>query len=213
MIIKQSILRLARILSISLALTIFLSLWTVSIQARPLRQIPTGSVPTVTGTVSGPMALILGDGQLDQLNVRSGPGTAGYEVVGVLTVGERVPALGISPKGEWVQIAYPGVPGGKAWVYRPYVQIDFGEPPIVAAPATPTPRVTPTIDPTLAAQYQIDVAPTRLPTYTPPPPFNQPTISLDIPANPPSRVPMGMIIVIMAVIGIFGMLLSFLGGR
>lgn len=180
--------------------------------AQPARQIPTGSVPTVTGTPIGAIALVLGDGQMDQLNVRAGPGTAGYEIVGVLIVGQQVPALGISAGGDWLQIAYPGVPGGKAWVYRPYVQLT-GNVPIAEAPSTPTPKVTPTIDPTLAAQFVVEVPPTRLPTFTAAPAVSIPTFVADNPITTTGRVPMGLVIIGMAVVGIFGTFISFLRGR
>ncbi len=199
-------------LALSLLVCFLVVTQSFAVQAGGLRQIPTGSVPTVTGTPLGAMALIIGDGQSDQLNVRAGPGTSGYEVVGVLIVGQQVPVLGVSAGGEWVEIAYPGIPGGKAWIYKPYVQLS-GNPPIVEPPPTPTPKTTPTLDPTLAAEFVVEVAPTRLPTYTAPPPINYPTFQADSPALSPSRVPMGFVIIGMTVVGLFGTLISFLRGR
>ena len=57
---------------------------------------PTGIFVTVTYT--------------DPINVRSGPSTTLYPIVAQLNPGEVVPALGISPGREWIQITYPGGP-------------------------------------------------------------------------------------------------------
>ncbi len=109
----------------------------------------------------------------EQVNVRAGPST-NYDIVGVLIVGQEVPALGRTVGGDWVQIAYPGVPEGVAWVYSPLVSVS-SDLPIVEPPPTPTPQTTPTIDPTLAAQFINEIPPTGLPTFTPPPPLVIPT--------------------------------------
>lgn len=180
--------------------------------ARTLAQIPTVDIPTVTGTPSGAMAVVK-VGDQDQINVRSGPGTSGYDIIGVLVVGQSVPALGRSVGGDWVQIAYPGAPNGVAWVYSPLVDLT-GPVPIVEPPPTPTPRTTPTINPTLAAQFLVEVQPTRLPTFTPPAPVVQPTfIASSGSTAAPGRIPMGMVIVTMLVVGMFGILISILSGR
>jgi hypothetical protein len=73
--------------------------------------------------------------------------------------------------------------------------------------------VTPTIDPTLAAQFLIDVQPTRLPTYTAPPPITIPTFEPVNALGSNSRLPMGLVIVGLTVLGFFGMLISVLRGR
>jgi len=111
-----------------------------------------------------------------------------------------------------VQISYPGIEGGVAWVYSYLVTVN-GELPIIEPPATPTPRVTPTIDPTLAAQFVIEMVPTRLPTFTAPPPVIAPTFT-----EPPSQtnaagVPMGFIVIGMGAVGLFGLMISFFRGR
>ncbi len=180
-------------------------------RADPVAQIPTGSIPTVTGTPQGVIATVK-KGEQDQINVRSGPGTLGYDIIGVLIVSQQVPALGISAGGDWVEIVYPGVPGGVAWVYTPLVDLS-GPLPIVEPPPTPTPRVTPTIDPTLAAQFLVDIPPTRLPTYTAPAPLSIPTFTQGSAITSSGRVPMGLIIIGMAVVGLFGTMISFLRGR
>jgi hypothetical protein len=185
-----------------------------SAQADPMAQIPTVSIPTVTGTPIGAVATVRSTGEADQVNVRNGPGTEanGYQIVGVLIVGQQVPALGMSPGGDWIQIAYPGAPGGVAWVWEPLVDVQ-GNLPIVEPPPTPTPRVTPTIDPTLAAQFLVEVPPTRLPTFTPAPPITYPTFPVQSGAATTGRVPMGLLVIGMAVVGMFGTLISILRGR
>jgi hypothetical protein len=172
-------------------------------------QIPTVSIPTVTGTPSGAIAIVTME--QDQINVRSGPSTD-YPTVGVLIAGQQVPALGRSVGGDWVQIAYPGVPGGVAWVYSPLVEL-VGSVSVVEPPPTPTPRTTPTVDPTLAAQFIIEIPPTRLPTFTPPGPLVLPATPSSGLSGSATRVPMGMVIVGMGVIGLFGLLITFLRGR
>jgi Na+/H+-dicarboxylate symporter len=83
--------------------------------------------------------------------------------------------------------------------------------PIVEPPPTPTPVTTPTIDPTLAAAFIPQFTPTRLPTFTPPEPLTIPTYENTSVA--PGGVPMGLVIVLLALIGGFGALISFLRGR
>lgn len=175
-------------------------------------QIPTGAIPTVTGTPVGAIIVVIQNEQ-GFVNVRSGPSTNGYDIVGVLTVGSQAPALGRTPGGQWIQIAYPGVPGGVAWVWKDLVELR-GTVPVVEPPPTPTPRVTPTIDPTLAAQFLVDVPPTRLPTFTPPPEVSIPTYAPETASGgAPAGVPMALVIIGMAAVGLFGTVISFLGGR
>lgn len=177
--------------------------------AEHRRQIPTVDIPTVTSTVNTAIAVV--SQEQDQINVRSGPSTD-YPIVGVLIAGQRVPALGRSVGGDWVQIAYPGVEGGTAWVYSPLVTLE-GSPPLVEPPPTPTPKTTPTIDPTLAAQFIIEIPPTRLPTYTPPPELVIPTFTVEQQSPGTGRIPMGLVIIGLGVIGLFGTLISYFGGR
>jgi hypothetical protein len=174
-------------------------------------QIPTGSIPTVTGTPVGALAVVLANDQ-GFINVRAGPSTVAYEIVGVLVEGSQVPAIGRSPGGDWIEVAYPGIPGGVAWIYSDLVEIR-GSLPVIEPPPTQTPRVTATIDPTLAAQFLVEIPPTRLPTFTAPPPLSKPTIPVDAPIATQGKLPIGLIIIGMAVVGIFGTLISFLSSR
>lgn len=173
-------------------------------------QQPTGSIPTVTGTPSGAFITVT---YPEQINVRSGPSSYWYPAIGVLLWQQTAPALGSSPGGDWIQIEYPGVPGNVGWVYAPLVSLG---PPgavlrIIEPPPTPTPVTTPTIDPTLAAAFLPQFTPTRLPSFTPPGPIAIPTYETETVTR--SVVPMGLIIILLALIGGFGTLISFLRGR
>jgi hypothetical protein len=182
-----------------------------SVNAKEISQQPTVSIPTVTGTPEGPVIRVNADN--DQINVRSGPGTD-YETIGVMIAGQIAAAYGRSAGGSWIQVAYPGVEGAIGWVYSPLVTILRGSSlPILEPPPTATPRVTPTIDPTLASQFIIESAPTRLPTFTPPPELVIPTYESPVEDVLTVNLPMGLIIVIFGVIGILGALFSFIRGR
>lgn len=181
------------------------------VKAGRLVQIPTGSIPTVTGSPISAVAIVLSNEQ-GFANVRSGPGTLGYEIVGVLVEGQQVPALGRTTVGDWIMISYPGIPGGIAWVWKDLVEVR-GNVPIVEPPATNTPRVTATIDPTLAAQFLVDIPPTKQPTFTPAPPVQMPTFLPNSVQQGQGRVPIGFLIIGMAVVGFFGLLISLLRGR
>jgi hypothetical protein len=171
-------------------------------------QQPTGSIPTVTGTPAGPIVTVSNP---EQINVRSGPDSNEYNAIGILLPDEIVPALGKSSGGDWIEIAYPGVPGGVGWVYAPLVSLSPGFLPIIEPPPTPTPRTTPTLDPTLEAAFEVPLTPTRLPTFTSPPPLLIPTFTGGVTTR--SGVPFGLVIVGLAIIGIFGAVISYLRSR
>ncbi len=194
-------------LLVSLILFPLISTLLTPVSASPLEQQPTGSIPTVTSSPSGPMAVVV-PGNEPQVNLRSGPGAL-YDRVGVLLIGQRAPAIGRSPQNEWILIEYPGVPGGTAWVYALYVEIQPPtQLPIVEPPPTPTPVQTATIDPTLAARFVVTLQPTRLPTFTAPPPLVIPTFTAES-APSLAGVPMGLIILGLAALGIFLGIVAF----
>ena len=178
-------------------------------QYQVFAQQPTGSVPTVTGTPSGPIVTVV---NADGANVRAGPSSVYYEKIGPSLIdGQQVPALGRSPGGDWIQIYYLGVPGNVGWVYTPLVVLSPGYLPIIEPPPTSTPRVTQVIDPTLIAAFAATGNPTQLPTFTPPPPLVIPTY--DNNANSSPRIPMGLVIFGLAFIGLFGAAISFFRRR
>jgi hypothetical protein len=176
--------------------------------AAPAQQPPTVSIATVTGTPTGPVIVVP-----DQVNVRTGPSTD-YELIGVLISGQTAPAIGRTAGGDWIQIAYAGVPNNIAWVYSPFIVLDPPGAflPVIEPPPTATPRVTPTIDPTLAAQFNLsDITATRLPTFTAAPPIDQPTPApLELETS--SGIPPILAIAGLVLIGTFGILISVLRG-
>jgi len=185
------------------------SLLLLSGQLPVFAQQPTGSVPTVTGTPSGPIVTVV---NADGANVRAGPSSVYYEKIGPSLIdGQQVPALGRSPGGDWVQIYYLGVPGNVGWVYAPLVVLSPGYLPIIEPPPTSTPRVTQVIDPTLIAAFAATGNPTQLPTFTPPPPLVIPTYDANDSSIP--KIPMGLVIFGLAFIGLFGAAISFLRRR
>jgi hypothetical protein len=154
---------------------------------------PTGIFITVTYT--------------DPMNVRNGPGTF-YDIIGQIFPGDVYPALGISPGREWIQISYAQGQGGLGWVYTAYVSVSGGELQIVEPPPTPAPLITNTIDPTLAAAFNIQPTSTRLATFTPPPPLVIPQYTVE---TAPIRSPVrpGFFIVTLGLFGAIGLFVSF----
>lgn len=174
-------------------------------------QQPTGSVPTVTGTAAGVIVRVRIDQSNELVPVYTGPSASLYPQIGVILMGQEIPAYGISQDGEWIQIYYAGVPDSIAWVYGPYVEtIKTGRLPEVIAPSTPTLVATATIESTLAAAFLPEVTQTRLPTFTPAP---QLIVSTFLPEQQVNRVPAGLLILGLGFIGGFGVLISFLRGR
>jgi len=172
-------------------------------------QQPTGSIPTVTGTPTGPVIIVT---YPEQINVRAGPSSRFYPVpIGIMYPGQEAPALGRSPGGDWIMIYFPGVPGNQGWVYAPLVTFkEVGFLPIIEPPPTPTPLTTPTIDPTLEAAFVIPATATRLPTFTPPPQLVIPSFESGSQTSTPSRIPMGLVILTLAFIGGFGAVIAYL---
>ena len=107
----------------------------------------------------------------EPINVRGGPSTVYYPIVGRVFPGDVLPALGVSPGREWVQISFPDSPSGVGWLYATYVSVSGGELQIVEPPPTQTPIATATINPTFAAAFVFQPTATRMPTFTPPPPL------------------------------------------
>jgi hypothetical protein len=184
-------------------------LWLSPARIPVAAQQPTGSIPTVTGTAPGLFITVI---SADGANVRAGPSSYDYIAIDWLPENGTAPAIGRSPGGEWIQIIDLTVPGGVGWVYAPLVSLSLGSTlPIIEPPPTATPRTTPTINPTYAAAFQIQTTPTRLPTFTAPPPLA--TLDFESEAGTRSRMPMGFVILGLALIGILGGVISFLRGR
>jgi len=171
-------------------------------------QFPTVDIPTVTSSPRGPYIIVDGSMSANEpINVRAGPSGL-TEKIGVLLVGQEANALG--KYGDYIQIEYPGVPGGKGWVFATYVKLIGGDVPLVEPPPTSTPKTTKTIDPTLAAQFIITAQPSRLPTFTEPPPLAIPTFEAQTGGTATGGIPMGFIIIGLALLGIFLGLISII---
>ena len=162
--------------------------------------------PTVTPASTGMFITVITDEP--QINVRMGPSSSIYPIVGTLLRGSTAPALGRSPGGDWVQIEYIGAPYDKGWVYSPLVQVSPGTLLVVEPPPTPEPPPTATIDPTLAAQFNIIPTNTRLPTFTPPPSLVVPSYTQVPSAVSGQSGSLAIIIVALAILGVIGFLLS-----
>ncbi len=156
--------------------------------------IPGGPAPIVTNNYTEPV------------HVRSGPGSL-YAQLGTLAIGDTAQALGVSPKHEWIQIVFSPSPDGTGWVYAPFVQLSAGYLRVLEPQPTITPLATGTVDPTLAAAFDVQPTETRLPTFTPPPPLTVPTFT-NISVSPPG-FPWGMLILVIALVGVFVLAISF----
>jgi hypothetical protein len=151
---------------------------------------PTGIFVTVTYT--------------DPINVRSGPSTVNYPVVGQLNPGDVVPALGISPGHDWIQVSFSN---GTGWVYASFVSLSGGELFVVEPPPTPV-VATATIDPTLAAAFNVQPTQTRMPTFTPPPPLTVPQFPEENSGMSSGGV-VGFFILGLGLIGGIGLIVSY----
>ena len=181
-------------------------------QPPVLAQQPTGSIPTVTGTPEGPVVTV--DQSIPVIRVYAGPSSFDYPSIGVLLGNEKAPAIGRArDREDWIQIRYPGVEGATGWVYGLYVSLSAGARlPLVDIPPTPTPFATPTINPTLEAAFIGQQTPTRLPTFTPPAPLDQPSFA-DAPSSSTTNFPTGLLILGLGLFGFFGAVISYLRGR
>jgi len=145
----------------------------------------------------------------DGVNVRGGPNTAFYPVVGHLDPGQTAPALGRTPESDWIQIAYADAPGGVGWVYAHYVELRGGIPPVVPTPLRPLPLVTDTVPADMLTALAPLPTPTRLPTFTPPPPLVVPVY-----ATPPPVVAGRTVLVpLVLALTVLGALAAFLARR
>jgi hypothetical protein len=124
-----------------------------------------------------------------------------------LNPGDTASAIGKTPKGEWIKIVYPSAPSGTGWIYSINVTVSPGELPIVESPPTPGPLATSTIDPTLAAAFNIQPTSTRLPTFTPPPPLEIPRFNEENAGSHAGAA--GAFIVGLGLIGVLGLLVSY----
>ena len=169
-------------------------------------QFPTVSMPTVTSSPRGVYVRAIGQ-PTEALNVRAYPSSTST-LLGRFQVGQEAKAFGYY--GDYVLIEYAGAPDGKGWVWKVMLEVHGGELPMLEPPPTEVPLVTKTIDPTLAGQFIITQMPTRLPTFTEPPPLQIPTYQIVDGATATGGIPMGYIIVVLAGLGFFLALIAIL---
>ena len=174
-------------------------------------QQPTGNVPTVTGTPSGPVVRV--DQSLQTIFVYAGPGSFDYPAIGVLLANETAPAIGRARgREDWIQIRYPGVAGSVGWVWALQVGLSPGALlPLVDVPPTPTPLATPTLPEDLVEAFIGQQTPTRLPTFTRPPAIDLPEFSDE--TDTQAGFPAGLLIISLALFGFLGAVISYLRGR
>ena len=177
-----------------------------SVSADQSYQQPTVSIPTVTGTPVGTYIKV----NIDQeyATVRRGP-SVDYDDIGILMPREEAKAIGRSAGGNWVKILYSGSPDGTGWVYAKIVTIYYessDELPIIEPPATSTPLVTPTINPTFAAQFLIEDLTTRQPTFTAPALLAIVTYENNSSIADATTFPAGIVIILTGFVGILGAL-------
>lgn len=128
------------------------------------------------------------------INVRAGPGSEMYEVVGYIPVGTCLlfNAVHVNMKDEiWLQVA-SGQPDpeitklGGGWVSANLLDVDLTEPiplPVVTLTPTPTPSDTPTITPTFTRTATSTLTPSETPSETPSPTEEQ---SVETPTETPT---------------------------
>jgi len=164
---------------------------------------------TPAATSGGPMITVGVDGA----NVRTGPSgnDLSYPVIGHLQPGETAQAIGVSLSHDWIQIVFPPGRDGVGWVYAANVTLSPGFLRVIEPPPTPTLPQTATIDPTFAAQFNIQPTATRLPTFTAPAPLVIPAFVDTAPST--GTFPYGGLIVGIAILGLIGLVVSFASRR
>jgi hypothetical protein len=100
-------------------------------------------------------------------------------------------------------------------VHTSLISLSSGNLKVIEPPPTVTPRVTATVDPTLAAAYIFEPTATRLSTFTPPPTLDVPRFTEE-PVQSVSTmagVPVGAFVFGLGIPGLLGYLISVLRRR
>lgn len=149
------------------------------------------------------------------VNVRAGPGTY-YDQVGVLLPGQTSAIFGRNPEGTWYEIEYVGGPNGVGWVFKDLVHVfgDVNTVPTIVPPPTPTlpPTTTPQPGTTQGSVFARSATPNanRLPTFTPPAAVALPTLLPAQGVSTGGAFPPAVLIIVLLVLGTFGILVSLL---
>jgi hypothetical protein len=173
---------------------------------------PPGQAATETQPPNRVEILDTGAGDV---NVRAGPGTD-YDHVGVLVPGQTSPILGRNPAATWYEIEYIGGPNGVGWVSGDVVHVvgDVNTMPTIVPPPTPTlpPTTTPLPDTTQGSVFDSTATPNanRLPTFTAPAAVALPTLLPAQGVSTGGAFPPAVLIIVLLVLGTFGILVSLL---
>ncbi len=108
--------------------------------------VPGGPSPTPSRTPTLSPVIVETTGDPDT-NLRSGP-SLDFDIIATLELGTQLPVIGRWLGYDWYLVQWESAPEGKAWVYKPLVQIISGD--ITTVPAV-TPPALPTIDPVVEA--------------------------------------------------------------
>ena len=163
-----------------------------------------------TPTPYGPFITVT---YIEPINVRTGPNSFDYPVIGSIPVGGTAPAIGRSPAGEWIQITFPDGPRGIGWVYAANVSLSPNALlPVVEPPPTAVPIETSTVNPTFVAAFQASPTSTRMPTFTAPPALIISTYG-NITKKSSGQIQTGWLIVGLGLIGLIGIIISSLRRR
>jgi hypothetical protein len=112
-----------------------------SVIPTPTPAPPTPAEPTATPTPDSVMVTVL-----QNMNVRSGPGT-NYPVVGAGKVGDSSKVIGRNDDGTWLKVEFPSA-DGSGWVFAELVQVSGDAQGVEIAQAPPPPPHTATPWPT-----------------------------------------------------------------
>lgn len=145
---------------------------------------------------------------IEPINVRGGPNSVYYPVVGTLPIGATAPALGRSLAGEWVQILFPDASDGSGvgWVYSNLVTVSPGVLHVIEPPPTVMPAFFVTLNPAYAVSLQPEPTSTRAATFTPPGTLSIPTYTNAISEN--RIISPGAVVLFLGGVGLFGILIS-----
>lgn len=125
------------------------------VTAQYIRTATQPEVPVIGSGEEGAVAVVI-----QQLNVRSGPGT-GFNSLGILNANDVVRLTGKNRDGSWLQIEFAGGADGKGWVNAAFVRADGVDAlPIIAetgeVAGTATPADTPLPPPPTVVPAPLD---------------------------------------------------------
>lgn len=184
----------------------FLNLVVIVLILGGIFNIPVSAFQTESPTATlRPETVYITVTYIEDINVRAGPNSVYYPVVGVLPIGATAPAVGRSVASEWVKIIFPEASDGSGvgWVYATLVTLSPGLLPIVEPPPTVMPAFFSTYNPAYAVSLVPQSTATRPATFTAPAPLVVTTYTN--PIGEDTKVSTGTIVLILGVIGLCGL--------